>query len=193
MVYKKATLENKIIEKYYDELRRSDPLLGQIKMVKIIHSGGFLYEQQKSRKQHISELKKLSTSAIIKKEMIIDYKIEEFSNLLFEFVNQQLMLGNEMIIKEVERVCNFTGNIFHRKNKVPTYQEFTEMIEKIEIRFDKNGNPILPVIFCGLDLFEKMKTLKSTKEEKQDFDKMLKNKKEKWYAKKHYRKLSYLD
>ncbi len=193
MIYNKANLENKLVEKYYEEVKKFDPLLGQIKTMKVIHNGGILYEQEKSKRQHKTDLIQLSSSTLIKRVIIEDYQIQEFSILFNEFINQQLLVANEMIVKETKRLSEFTGNIFQTNGKIPTYNDLIKIIEKIDISFDKKGNPVLPTIFCGTDLFEKMKSIDINTNQKIKYKKIIDNKRKEWYANKYNRKLSYIN
>ena len=79
------------------------------------------------------------------------------------------------------------------RGKPLDYEYYLELIEKIDIRFDKDGNPIMPTVFCGKELFEKFSKIKATKEQNLKFKKIIQTKKEAWYVNKHYRKLSYID
>lgn len=193
MIYNKRELELDLLNKSYEVLRKNDPLLGQIQTLSIIHGGGMLYENKQSKKQHKSEVQKLSTSLNLKNEIIREYKMDEFCIFMNDFINKQLQESSKMIFNETSAISEFTGNIADSRGKPLDYGYFLELIEKIDIRFDKDGNPIMPTVFCGKELFEKFSKIKATKEQELRFRKIIQTKKEAWYANKHYRTLSYID
>lgn len=192
MTYNKIELESILVKKYYDELKKTDTLLGQIQSVSVIHGGGILYENKETQKRHKTEMRILSTSSDLKNEVIRSYRIEEFSIFMNELVNMQMFESSKMIIDETSSICEFTGNVMDKRGGEMNYDYFLKVIEKISIRFDKEGMPIMPTVFCGKQLFEKMKKMTSTLEQEEKMKKIIQLKKEEWYANKHYRKLSYI-
>jgi hypothetical protein len=192
MTYNKIELESILVKKYYDELKKTDTLLGQIQSVSVIHGGGILYENKETQKRHKTEMRILSTSSDLKNEVIRNYRIDEFSIFMNELVNMQMFESSKMIIDETSSICEFTGNVMDKRGGEMNYDYFLKVIEKISIRFDKEGMPIMPTVFCGKVLFEKMSKMTSTLEQEENLKKIIQLKKEEWYANKHYRKLSYI-
>ncbi|NQU88636.1 MAG: hypothetical protein HQ541_23070 [Mariniphaga sp.] len=193
MTYNKRELELDLMNKYYEVLRKNDPLLGQIQTVSVIHGGGMLYESKETNKQHKSEMQKISTSLNLKNEVIREYKIDEFSIFMYEFINGQLQESSKMIFNETSSISEFTGNVMDKRGGKLDYEYYLEVLEKMDIRFDKNGNPVMPTVFCRKELFDKFSKIKPTEEQKTRLDKIIQTKKEVWYANKHYRKLSHIN
>ncbi len=193
MTYNKSLLENDLLTKNYLILKKNDTLLGQIQTVSVIHGGGMLYESKESKKQHRSEMQKISTSLNLKNEIIRDYRMDEFCIFMNEFINNQLQESSKMILNETTAFTEFTGNIMDNRGKPLDYEYYLGLIEKIDIRFDKDGNPIMPTMFCGKGLFEKFSKINATEEQNLKFKKIIQTKKEAWYANKYHRKLSYID
>lgn len=193
MTYKRSAVESSIINKFHEELRNKDPFLGQIKTVNIIHGGGIIYDQKENQKLHKSELVKLSSSTLLKNEIIKEYQIEEFCLLFYELINDQIKATVNMIFEETKRITEFTGNVIGMKEGKMDAGKMLEMVKKIAINFDNEGNPILPQIYCGSDMFNQFKDFKFSPEEQLVFDQIVVSKKNDWYAKKHYRKLSFIN
>jgi len=193
MPYNKRDLEITLLNKNYEVVRKADPLLGQIQTVSIIHGGGMLYEDKETKKQHSTNLKQLSTSSNLRNEIIIDYKIDEFSIFINEFIVKQLQESAKMIFDETSAMSEFTGNVINNRGAEFNYDNWLSMIEKIAFNFDKNGDPILPTLFCGKNMLSKLEKMKRTNEQEKKYNQIMQTKKEQWYANKHYRKLSYID
>lgn len=193
MTYKISAIESSIINKFHEELRKKDSFLGQIKTVNIIHSGGIIYSQKENKEQLKSELVKLSSSTLLKNEIIEEYQIEEFCLLFYELIDAQIKATVNMILEETKRITEFTGNVIGMKEGKMDAGKLLEMIKKIAINFDNEGNPILPQIYCGSDMFDQFKDFKFAPEEQLVFDQIIETKKNDWYAKKHYRKLSFIN
>lgn len=193
MPYNKSVIESRLVEKYHEELRTKDLLLGQIRTVNIIHDGGIIYDHKDNEKQHKTDLIKLSSSIVIKNEVIEEYRIEEFSIIFYEFVMNQIGETVKMIVNETTKIAEFTGNIIDVKGAEMDGDKILNMIEKMPINFNGEGKPVLPQIFCGSDMYKKFENFKLSQTQQQEFDRIIESKKADWYAKKRYRKLSYIN
>ncbi len=93
-------------------------------------SGSFSYE--------LSDIKDLTIEDVFKK---IDDATEELTTKLIDHV-----------VSKVEAVCEETGNVLNLNNKKFTAIHYLELLEKLEIRFDCNGDPVLPDAILGASL-----------------------------------------
>lgn len=93
-------------------------------------SGSFSYE--------LSDIKDMTIEDVFKK---IDDATEELTTKLIDHV-----------VSKVEAVCEETGNVLNLNNKKFTAVHYLELLEKLEIRFDCNGDPVLPDALLGASL-----------------------------------------
>lgn len=193
MTYKKISLEIDLFNRNFEIIRKSDSLLGQIQTVSVIHGGGMLYESKETKKHHRTQMHKLSTSLNLNSEIISNYKMDEFCIFMNEFINQQIQESSKMILDETSAISEFTGNVFDKKGSKFNYDDFLEIIEKMDISFDKEGSPNLPTIFCGSNFFDNFSKIKVNDRQKLKLNQIIQSKKEKWYANKYYRKLSFIN
>ncbi|MCY4378932.1 MAG: hypothetical protein OXC39_03775 [Candidatus Dadabacteria bacterium] len=93
-------------------------------------SGSFSYE--------LSDIKDMTIEDVFRN---IDDATEEFVAKLIDHV-----------MNEIGTVCEETGNVLNLNNKKFTAVYYLELLEKLEIRFDCNGDPVLPDALVGASL-----------------------------------------
>jgi len=79
-----------------------------------------------------------------------------------------------------EEIIKNAGQAFDAKGKPFTPDLLLETLEKIELDFDENGEPIFPTIFTGKDLFEQAKKWKDSKEYKEKLNELIERKYSEW-------------
>ncbi|OGU36847.1 MAG: hypothetical protein A2315_08530 [Ignavibacteria bacterium RIFOXYB2_FULL_35_12] len=183
--------EIKIVEKYYHHLYNQDNILHQIRSFKILHGGGFRYESK--GKESVSPIKELSMEIFYKYEEVRDFELESFCQKLNEMVINRLGQIQKMMYSEIISATELTGNKVDAKGAKMNPDLILDMLEKIEIRFNEDDEPILPQLHLAPQQFNKIKDMKFTPEQEKRQQEIIDNKRKKWYAKKRYRKLSYLD
>ena len=181
----------KIIEKYFRHLYDQDDVLHQIRSFKMLHGGGHRYESH--GKESTSPLKGLSTELNYKFEEIINFELELFCQKLYEMVINRLGQLQKMMYNEIINTTELTGNKINAKGTSLNTDLLLDMLEKVEIRFNDNGEPILPELHLAPKQFNKLKELKISPEQEKRRHQIIDKKRKKWYAKKRYRKLSYFD
>ena len=97
-------------------------------------SGSFSYE--------LSDIKDMTIEDVFRN---IDDATEEFVAKLIDHV-----------MNEIGTVCEETGNVLNLSNKKFTAVHYLELLEKLEIRFDCNGDPVLPDALVGASLDPKV-------------------------------------
>ena len=180
-----------ILEKYFRHLILYDHLLGETPSFRNIHAGGFRYENE--NKELVTPIKQISFSIAIPVDVVINYDIEKFAVSINDFTQERINKMHRMMFDTIDKVTNLTGNIVNAEGKPFNADMFLEMLEKVEIQFDRQGEPIMPSLILNPKLLEKIKDTKLTKEQEERKNKILEAKKQDYYAKKRYRKLSYIN
>jgi len=188
---KKFEKEINIIEKYFRHLISQDPVLREIKSFKVIHGGGFRYEN-KEKELH-SPLREISTDIVYKYDEIRNFELELFCNKLYDMVNDRIGKLQRLMYEEIKGATELTGNIVDARGSKFNPEILLQMLEKVEIRFDDNGEPILPQLHVAPETFNQIKNLEYTQEYEKKRQEIIEQKRRLWYAKKRYRKLSFID
>jgi len=188
---KKFETEVKIIEKYFRHLTSEDVVLRDIKSFRVLHGGGFRYEN--NEKELHSPIREVSTEVVYKYDEIINFDLESFCNELYKMVIDRIGQLQRMMYDEISSATELTGNKVDVQGSKFDPELLLQMLEKIEISFDENGDPILPQLHVAPDTFKKIKKLDYTPEQEKRHLEIIEKKKKLWYAKKRYRKLSYID
>lgn len=180
-----------IIQKYHRHLIENDPLLSQISHDYDIHLGGQRYEIE--GEELIIPKKKGSTLFEIKFEDIANFNLEKLAVQLFESGNDHIKRLHKMIFEDISTVSELTGNKKSIDFNEVSFDDFNDLLEDMAIRFDSDGEPILPQLYIDPDSFEKLKNLEPTKEELERREKIINKKREEYFAQKCNRRLSYIN
>lgn len=188
---KKYEIEGKIIEKYFRHLANEDIVLREIKSFRVLHGGGFRYE--KDEKELHSPIHKVATEVVYKYDEIINFDLESFCNRLYDMAIDRIGQLQRMMYEGIKETTELSGNTIDARGSKFNPDFLLEMLEKIEISFDENGEPNLPQLHVAPETFKQIKNLDYTPEHKKRQNEIIEKKKKLWYAKKRYRKLSYID
>lgn len=183
-------IETKIVQKYLKYLISVEPILKEIQSCKTIHTGGFRYKNEK--RELLTPLNQFSITIEFAVEDIVNYNIEKFSESIYKLTYAIIENMHKMIFDNLTIITDFTGNVINGKGKPFSFDLYLDMLKKTEIRFDDNGNPILPSIVAGHELSEKINNIKMTKEQEERRNQIIDTKRNQYYAKKCNRRLSYI-
>lgn len=184
-------IELNILEKYFRHLLQFNPVLGQINSAKKIHPGGFHYSHD--NKELNTELKRIESTMELKYEDIKSFNLEAFSYQIYSFAEQRLNKMEAFVLDSISAVTKLTGNIVNNRGKPLTEETILEMLEKIEIRFDENGNFNLPSIIVSPESMKLINQIKPGSEYQKKYQEIIDKKKTEYYAKKCSRRLSYIN
>lgn len=108
-------------------------------------------------------------------------------------VNDRIGKLQRLMYEEIKGATELTGNIVDARGSKFNPEILLQMLEKIEISFDDNGEPILPQLHVAPETFKQIKNLEYTQEYEKKRQEIIERKRRLWYAKKRFRKLSYID
>jgi hypothetical protein len=182
-------IENRILQKYSRFITSFDPILNQVGVVKTIHQGGFLYYDDNY--EYINPMNKLILTIEMSQSIILDYNLELFTQKLFDMARQFIDDLSRTMFSTLNTLSEQTGNVFNAQKQNISFDMILNILEKISIRFNENLEPILPSIIAGPELSELLMKIKITPDQEEKQKIILEKKKEEFYAKKTYRRLSY--
>lgn len=188
-------LKGKIVEtinRYLQDLVRQEPLLSQFREERVFE-GNKMSSNTENGQSNQSSYKKLSASYSIKREDVITKGptvfIENIKNVAEEIKKQQA----ELVFNKLSEVTNETGNVVDAKGKPFTFELFMELLEKIEIDFDDQGKPSMPMLVVSPELGIKLKDLlpkwKANPEYTKRFQEVIEKKRKQWSDRESNRKL----
>jgi hypothetical protein len=188
---KKFEIEVKIMEKYFRYLNSQDVILKEIKSYRVLHGGGFRY--QNDEKEAYSPIKEIMTDIVYKYDEIINFELESFCSKLYEMIMKRIEQMHKMMYAEISAATDLTGNKVDARGTKFNPDFLLDMLEKMEISFDENGEPNNLQLHVSPETYNKIKDQKFTPEQEKRHNDIIEKKKRIWYAKKRHRKLSYIN
>ncbi len=192
MIIEDRELESRIITKYSHYLQSINPIFSKISFLPDLHRGGVKYKNNENKELIIPKTT-ISVQISLSFEDIENYNIAFFCGQIYELITNQIKEFFNILFDTLNKITAFTGNITDAKGTQFSFDLILDTLEKLEFDFDENGNPIFPTLIVGAELFEKIKQIKMNSAQKKRFNKIIEEKKKKYYASKCYRRLSYID
>lgn len=182
----------KILGKYTKFIISQDPLVGDIPSKRKIHSGGAVYRSEEKRLEIPSRI--MSSQIFITVADVYDFNLEKICCDIYEFSRNLLEDMTKNMFATITQITDFTGNVVDGKGKGLSYEMLLEMLEKIYIDFDEEGNPRLPSMVIHPDMAKSFEKLISEEPlYKKRYEEIISRKRESFYAEKGSRGLSRID
>lgn len=185
----KKSLGEFLVQKANEVIKNSSPILSQIRTSQIFEGDQHLLVRDDNSEEE-TDFKHLE------EKLVLSHKEIENASLKVIFEKILGMLGNlskqqhALIFSKLEEVTESTGNVVKTKGINP--EAVLEMLEKIQIDFDSNGNPNWPTIFSHPAQKDTWKDLLKELEKEpyiKRVEEILKKQKESWYARESLRRL----
>jgi len=182
----------KILAKYSKYIHSLDPLVGDIPFTRKLHSGGVIYRSEEKKLE--IPLGMMSAEVSITVDDVYNFNLEKICIDIYEYAESFLKDITKTMFSTLSQVTDFTGNVVDGKGKGINHEMLLEMLEKIHIDFDQEGNPLFPSIVMHPDMAKNFEKLKSDEElYKPRYDEIINRKREAYYAEKGRRGLSRID
>jgi hypothetical protein len=91
--------------------------------------------------------------------------------------------------RQLDEICKESGQTYDAKGQSLSYDLVLTALETTDIDFDAKGEPILPTLVTGSQMYEKIKNLEITKEQKERFEEIIERKRNDWRERESNRKL----
>ena len=182
----------KILAKYSKYIHSLDPLVGDIPFTRKLHSGGVIYGSEEKKLE--IPLGMMSAEVSITVDDVYNFDLEKICIDIYEYAESFLKDMTKTMLSTLSQVTDFTGNVVDGKGKGVSHEMLLEMLEKIHIDFDQEGNPLFPSIVIHPDMAKNFEKLKSDEDfYKPRYDEIINRKREAYYAEKGSRGLSRID
>lgn len=185
-------VDTAILAKYQRFILSTDALIGDIPWSRKLHSGGVIYKSENKKLEVPSG--HASAEVLLKVEDVYDFNLEKICVDIFQFCQDMLKQFTEGMFDTLTQVTDFTGNVVDGKGKGLSYEMLLEILEKLHIDFDDEGNPKMPTMVINPGMEEQVEKLKQDEAlYKGKIEEIIKKKKDAYYAEKGSRGLSRID
>lgn len=181
--------------KFERELRKKineHPRLPKMQ-VQLIHEGDFLVTRSIDGYEDKDSMKELQTGFEASEEEMIENGPQVIFDKIPEIVEDMAAQRFKALFNKMEDVTQRTGNVVDGQGAGLTPDLIMETLEKMDIRFDENGNPHLPTMYISPDVSKKMgenaDLWKETPEMEQKMAKLIDKKRSEWNDRQDRRKL----
>lgn len=110
-----------------------------------------------------------------------DQIFEAFTPIGLSMASQK----EKMLFEAIREATDKTGNIIDAKGKPLSFDLLMELLEKMPIDFDKDGQAIMPTLAVGPDMEDKIKKIAKKCETKENIERhtrLMQKKKDEWRA-----------
>jgi len=185
-------IEANILQKYFTYLKSFEPILSKIKVIKTLHTGGYRYQIE--NREAFTPQSKLSFIIEISISTVYAYDVEAFTKSIYDFVVDQMIEMRKLMFKMLNVVTGLTGNVVDAKGQPFNADLYLDGIEIVDLEFDENGMPTENQFITDHPLTKKqLENLRFTPAQLNSYNQIIERKKKEFYAKKRYRRLSYID
>jgi len=180
------------INRYLQDVVRQQPLLAQFRQERHFE-GNKMSSKTEERGLEESSYKEMSVEYSINREDVIMKGpmafIENIQNVAEDIKKQQA----KFMLDKLKELADRTGQVVDGKGQPFTHELFMEMLERIQIDFDDQGNPSLPTVFVppemAAKLKEKIPEWESNPEYERRFEELIERKRKEWNDRESHRKL----
>jgi hypothetical protein len=178
----------KFVEKVIDGFMSNDPLFSSISRELIIHKGPI----RNVRGQVPFDQKMVETRCEVplKRETIRNTDVEKHTEILHELARSSISAITPQFFQGISELANIVGNSMDAHGAPFSFDQLLDLMERMDFRFDDQNEPIMPTLFLGPELHEKIKNLKLKPEQEQRLKDILERKKAEHDANKRTRRLS---
>lgn len=167
-------------------LDKSHPILGQIQVHSVVHSG---WTRQVSEPQVVeTEMRQHSTDSVIHFDCFLKTDVERFTELLYEMWEEFASQATKALFETVSLTTEAVGNVHSAAGK-NIWEAQLEMLESLEMHFDEDGNHNYKY-YLHPDTAKKLAENPPTPEQERRGEEIIRRKREEYYAKKRTRRLS---
>jgi len=187
----KEKLEKKFIKELELKIEKN-PLLSEIKTQRI-YEGSTLATRTIDGFENVNPLQEVQSFFEISNEELMEKGpiaiFDKLDRIASDFISQR----TKSLFSRLDEAIEKTGNVVDGEGKPLSPELILQVLEKMAIDFDENGNPIMPALVVHPDQLEKMKKNPELWQINPEFEKQLKKTIEKkrceWIDRKNSRKL----
>jgi len=180
------------LDRHVDDMVYNDPILSQIRREHHFEGHRISLEPEGGQLQD-SNYREVSSAQQIKAEDVIQRGIlayVEHVETLAEEMRGQL---KKFLFEDIDRITHETGNVVDVRGQEISLDHYLEMIDKIHMDFDEQGNPLFPDHIAHPNtanmLEAKLREWLQDSESSKKIERALEAKRKEWDARESHRKL----
>lgn len=163
---------------------QNSPIMSNVKS-HVIHEGQSSAILRPSGERESINMRSFSTESIISKDTILYGKVDEIAEALRP-VGEAIATDKEKVMFEaLHESTKASGNVVDAKGRPLSLELLLEVLEKIQIDFDIDGQAQMPTMVVAPSMMQKiheMSTGPDADEYQRKFDELIKHKKAEWRA-----------
>ena len=126
-----------------------------------------------------------------KSEDIIHGVVDEIASVIDTASDEALKQVMPQFFQRMGQITEAAGNAYHAQGQPLSHDMLLDMFDRVEIGFDESGNPVMPTLVTGPDLYQGLQRLPPpTQEQQQRFAEIIERKRSEHNAERRHRKLS---
>jgi len=111
--------------------------------------------------------------------------LDAIEQVATEMANQQ----TKQFIKRLDEITRESGQVYDNQGRPFTFDTILDLLETLDIDFDKHGQPSMPTIMAGSQIINKAKNLEPTNEQNKRYNEILGRKYSEWRDRESNRRL----
>lgn len=127
--------------------------------------------------------------SILATDDIRSFNVESHSVFIHELASGIVHAIASGLIQSISDVTDRTGNVMDAQGGPPTPDLILDLLEKMSISFDDEGNPQMPTLYAHPEMVDRLLETPYTEEHERRRQAILARKKEEFFAKKRTRRL----
>jgi hypothetical protein len=164
----KDMLQKWLMERAKRIMRDTEPFMNQVPR-KLIQEGREMCIVHEDGTVHITNMKEISSEIRIPNAELKSMKPEELLRRFDAMFTEMAKKQAGVVLDGIGKAAESVGNV--AKNTRNLREGFLAMVEKVEMDFDENDNPIHPSIVAGKEVVEELMKLAPEVENDPEFTK----------------------
>lgn len=167
-----------------------DPIFGEIKGT-VIHEGRGTY-QKEGTKTRAFKMKQFAGVTEIRREDLKSFGVKEFVDAAKKIGGEFLKQKSQHFFGVINQATEESGNVVDGRGRPFSHELILEVLEKMQIDFDEDGNPEMPTMVVSPTLRPRVQQLIAEQDDPKiaaQFDAIIARKREEFRAREADRRL----
>jgi len=182
----------KAISQFTDQVMKgffsADPLFGQMPWRPTEHGGPVRNVRGPSPLDQTMPV--ITGESSISVDTIRNTDIEDHTRFLYELATSLVQAFAPEFFKSIGEITDAVGTSLNAEGKPFSFDLLNDMLEKLDIEFDEEGEPVLPTLVMHPMMAERIVNMNPTPEQEKRHAEIMERKRAEYYAKKRTRRLS---
>jgi hypothetical protein len=166
----------------------ADSFFGQIPWKTTEHAGPVRNVRGPSPLDQMMPVVEAESSVSI--DTIRNTDIEDYTQFLYVLATSSIQAFADEFFKGLGEITNAVGTSLDAGGEPFSFDMLNDILEKLHIQFDEEGEPILPTLVMHPKMAERIGNMKPTPEQEKRYAEIIERKRAEHYAKKRTRRLS---